>query len=126
VSKLALQIESLVVQSFDTTPFGGRGPGRGAAAPEPPENTCAFSCASCAPDETCGGTCPPACASDGWGGCGATAGTCQYTQPQPTCYGSACETWCCSENTACGAYATCGHVTCAFECTVTCQAGCVE
>ncbi|HEX6747645.1 MAG TPA: hypothetical protein VF092_10180 [Longimicrobium sp.] len=118
--KLTLQLESLAVQSFDTTPASSnRGTVRGAGDTEP------YSYETCAPDATCGGTCPPECGSDGWGGCGGTAGGCQYTQ-QPTCYGTACDTWCCTPNTACGEYATCGHVTCAFECTVTCEVGCAE
>ena len=122
--KLTLQLESLAVQSFATTPAGpGGGTVRGAGDTEP--DTCAYSCNSCAPDATCGGTCPPACGSGGWGACGGTAGTCPGTA-QPTCYGTACDTWCCTPGTACGEYDTCGHDTCAFECTHTCGMGCVE
>ncbi|HEX8906375.1 MAG TPA: hypothetical protein VF771_16115 [Longimicrobiaceae bacterium] len=126
MGKIRLNLESLAVQSFATTPAAPqRGTVRAAGATEADADTCWYSCQTCAPDATCGGTCPIDCGSDGWGACGGTAGGCLYTV-QPTCYGSACDTWCCTPNTACGEYATCGHNTCAYECTVTCEVGCAE
>jgi hypothetical protein len=105
--KLKLQVDSLEVQSFHTS-HGVPRPGTVRA------------------HATYGESCEGTCNTDCWGACGGTAGTCPGTQ-QPTCYGTACDTWCCTPNTACLAITGCGDDTCQQGCTApTNVPGCVE
>lgn len=89
MKKLALDLDGLAVESFDTAPAAGRGGTVHARsgttyADESCNGTCDFSCAhSCV---SCAWTCDAACPS--WGGtcAGSCAGaTCGSTCDYPTC-----------------------------------------
>ncbi|HEX6371938.1 MAG TPA: hypothetical protein VF006_23645 [Longimicrobium sp.] len=97
MNKLKLSLESLAVESFDTTkPETNKGTVFGEQCTCYTQCTCP-GCPTCANYNTCDATCPATCVN-----------TCDDPSCAGSCGGESC-------------YETCGEYTCAFTCYDTCR-----